>query len=175
MEINWDEIDDSIEELTFKNDIKYGKVVSVYDGDTIKVVFLLGDKLYKWNCRLDRVDTPELRTRNDLEKELGYSVRDKLREKILNKIVKIKCGDFDKYGRLLTEIYINDNESVNQWLIDNKMAFEYHGGTKQDWGEYLENQNKNQQNNNEEKKNNQENNEEKKNNQENNEENNEEK
>ena len=163
MEINWDEIDDSIEELTFKNDIKYGKVVSVYDGDTIKVVFLLADKLYKWNCRLDRVDTPELRTRNDLEKELGYSVRDKLREKILNKIVKIKCGEFDKYGRLLTEIYINDNESVNQWLIDNKMAFEYHGGTKQDWGEYLENQNKNKHDNQEndeenDEKNNEENN-----------------
>ena len=74
MEINWDEIDDSIDELTFKNDIKYGKVVSVYDGDTIKVVFLLGNKLYKWNCRLDRVDTPELRTRNDLEKELDFRI-----------------------------------------------------------------------------------------------------
>jgi hypothetical protein len=50
------EIDDSIEELTFKNVIKYGKVVSVYDGDTIKVVFLLADKLYKWNCGLDRLE-----------------------------------------------------------------------------------------------------------------------
>ena len=50
----------------------YCKVVSVYDGDTIKVVFpIIGSgsmKLYKWNCRINGVDTPELRTKNNLER-----------------------------------------------------------------------------------------------------------
>lgn len=136
MEINWDKVNDSFKELSLENQEKLGKVVSVYDGDTIKIVFPLHDKLYKWNCRLGRVDTPELRTKNELEKKFGYEVRDKLREKILNKLVNVKCGDFDKYGRLLTEIYIED-ESVNQWLIDNEYAFEYDGGTKKDWEEFL--------------------------------------
>ena len=136
MEVNWDEVNDSFKELSLENEEKLGKVVSVYDGDTIKIVFPLHDKLYKWNCRLGRVDTPELRTKNELEKKFGYEVRDKLREKILNKLVNVKCGDFDKYGRLLTEIYI-ENESVNQWLIDNEYAFEYDGGTKKDWEEFL--------------------------------------
>ena len=136
MDINWDEITDSVKELTLENQEVVGKVVSVYDGDTIKVVFPLHNTLYKWNCRLGRVDTPELRTRNELEKKFGYEVRDKLREKILNKLVNVKCGDFDKYGRLLTEIFIKD-ESVNQWLIDNEYAFEYDGGTKKDWEEFL--------------------------------------
>ena len=68
-------------------------------------------------------------TRNKLEKKFGYEVRDKLRGKILNKVVKVKCGEFDKYGRLLTEIYFED-ENVNQWLIDSNYAFEYDGGTK---------------------------------------------
>ena len=39
---------------------------------------------------------------------------------------------FDKYGRLLGEMYINkeDTVSVNQQMIDNKYGYEYHGGTK---------------------------------------------
>ena len=145
MEIDWNNIDDKIKQLSLENEEKIGKVVSVYDGDTIKIVFPLNNKLYKWNCRLGRVDTPELRTKNLIEKKYGYIVRDKLREKILNKVVKIKCGDFDKYGRLLGEIFIeNDNKeevSINQWLIDNNYAFEYDGGTKKSWLEYLENNN----------------------------------
>ena len=106
MNIDWDKIDNNVKQLTLENEEKIGKVVSVYDGDTIKIVFPLNDKLYKWNCRLGRIYTPELRTKNLIEKKYGYLVRDKLREKILNKVVKIKCGDFDKYGRLLGELFI---------------------------------------------------------------------
>ena len=116
------------------------KIYSVYDGDTVKAIFPLHDKLYKWNCRLTGVDTPELRTRCKIEKQFGYKVRDLLREKILNNVVKIKCGDFDKYGRLLVEIYCNeDNCNVNKWLVDNNYAFSYDGGTKKSWKNYLEN------------------------------------
>ena len=39
--INWNNVDDSIPMLSFKGGRIYCKVVSVYDGDTIKVVFLL--------------------------------------------------------------------------------------------------------------------------------------
>ena len=85
------------------------KVVSVYDGDTIKVVFPLNNIFYKWNCRLMGVDTPELRTRNAKEKEYGYFVRDRLREKISDKIVILKCEDLDKYGRLLVTVICDDD------------------------------------------------------------------
>lgn len=139
--MNWSDVDDNVKELSFINEIKEAKVVSVYDGDTIKVVFPLADKLYKWNCRLEHVDTPELRTKNENEKKYGYIVRDKLREKILNKVVNIKCNDFDKYGRLLVEILQDDDITVNQWLIDNNYAFKYDGGTKESWEEYLNNSN----------------------------------
>ena len=67
-------------------------------------------------------------------------VRDKLREKILNKVVTIKCGDFDKYGRLLIDIKERGaltNETISEWLVKNKYAFEYDGGTKKDWSVYL--------------------------------------
>lgn len=143
--INWNNVDDSVPMLSFKGQKTNCKVVSVYDGDTIKVVFpIMGSgstKLYKWNCRINGVDTPELRTRNQLEKDLGYKVRDELREKILGKVGYVVCDKFDKYGRLLVNIYI-DGEDISKWLIDNEYAFKYNGGKKRDWGEFLENKQK---------------------------------
>ncbi len=138
IEPNWDDITEKVPEFSLKNEVKKAKVVSVYDGDTIRVVFPILNKLYKWNCRITGVDTPELRTRDELEKKYGYEVRDKLRDKILDKVVTVKCGDFDKYGRLLIDIYCdNETRSVSNWLIENKYAFAYNGGTKQKWSEFL--------------------------------------
>ena len=135
--INWDDINDAPEFSLEGQELK-AKVVSVYDGDTVKCVFPLHDKLYKWNCRLTGVDTPELRTRNKNEKKFGFEVRDYLREKILNKLVKIECGEFDKYGRLLIKIKCEDEDcSVNDWLINNEYAFSYNGGTKKSWEDFL--------------------------------------
>jgi len=128
MTTNWDEA----VEFSFKNETKEAKVLSVYDGDTITVAFPFGDKMFRWNCRLIGVDTPELRTRNKQEKEFGYQVRDNLRNRILKQIVKLECGDFDKYGRLLVKVY-KDDECMNDWLIDNGYAFVYDGGTKKKW------------------------------------------
>ena len=105
MNIDWSKYDDSVRRFSFEGDKKIAKVVHVYDGDTIRVVFPVHKTFYKWTCRLVNVDTPEIRTRCKLQKQYGYKVRDALREKILNKIVLIECGEFDKYGRLLVNIY----------------------------------------------------------------------
>tara|TARA_B110000261_G_scaffold157187_1_gene191932 strand:+ start:1376 stop:1771 length:396 start_codon:yes stop_codon:yes gene_type:complete len=109
-----------------------GIITKVYDGDSVHAVFSFMDVAYKWVCRLDGVDTPELRTKNENEKIMGYKVRDALREKILYKEVLIQCGKFDKYGRLLITLLL-DGENVNNWLIEKEFAYEYHGGTKREW------------------------------------------
>lgn len=156
--INWSIVDNNINYLTFNEEIFQGKVVDVYDGDSIKLVlpfivkrtqnkYKIFDKffkrsdiiqLYKWNCRLAGLDTPEIRTRNLKEKDFGLQVRDKLREKILNNLLFVKCGMFDKYGRLLVTLYDTEDNfkkdySVNKWLIDNNYAKEYNGGKKEEW------------------------------------------
>jgi len=138
--IDWNVIDKNVKQFSFDGETKVAKIVSVYDGDTVKVVFPVLRKLFKFNCRISGVDTPEIRTRNKEEKKYGLFVRDKLREKILNKVVTIKCGDFDKYGRLLIDIKERGaltDETVSEWLVKNNYAFEYDGGTKQDWSVYL--------------------------------------
>tara|TARA_B100000242_G_C42968240_1_gene449209 strand:- start:381 stop:824 length:444 start_codon:yes stop_codon:yes gene_type:complete len=136
--IFWDFVNDDVKEFSFIGETKEAKVVNVYDGDTIKVVFSVLGKLYKFNSRIQHVDTPEIRTRNKKEKAYGFFVRDKLREKILNKVVTIICDDFDKYGRLLLDIKIGD-ELISNWLVQNNYAFQYDGGAKKSWEEYLEN------------------------------------
>lgn len=138
MSLNWDEVNSDTEELSFENQVITGKVVSVYDGDTVKCVFPLNNKFYKWNCRINGIDTPEIRTRSKLEKEMGFKARDFVREKILKKMVEIHCGEFDKYGRLLVNIKL-DNQDMSELLISEGLAFKYDGGTRQNWDEYLQN------------------------------------
>jgi len=99
-------------------------------------IFPLNGVLYKWNCRLSGVDTPEIRTRNEREKKYGYIVRDKLREQILDQVVNVECGELDKYGRLLVTVYKGEQD-MNRWLIDNDYAFAYDGGTKRSWEDFL--------------------------------------
>ncbi len=112
------------------------KVVYIYDGDTMHVVFKEFGKYFRWNCRIMNVDTPELRTKNEKEKELGYKVRDILREKFQDKIVIVETYDFDKYGRLLIDVLFKDDSGrlikLSDWLINNKYAYQYGGGTKSD-------------------------------------------
>ena len=137
METDWTKIDNSVGLFSLEGQEHRAKVVDVYDGDTIKCVFPIHNKLYRWNCRIAGVDTPEIRTRCKPEKAFGYTVRDLLREKILNKVIYLQCGEFDKYGRLLVNILCDDC-LVNDWLIENNYAFAYDGGTKQSWKDFLE-------------------------------------
>ncbi len=112
------------------------KVVHVYDGDTIHIVFKYFDNFYKWNCRISHVDTPELRTKNEEEKRKGYEVRDKLRELILDKIVNVQCLEFDKYGRILINVWnMVDTKSINEIMIEEGHGKAYDGGTKEKWTE----------------------------------------
>jgi len=141
------------------------KIVNVYDADTCKAVFYLDNKLTKFTIRLVGINTPEIRppkshpNRNALKK-FAMKARNRLIQlctdvsidldnmlstykcqKLVDnnrKLVKIKCGEFDKYGRLLGTIYPhyeNENQvgggfSFNQILINEEFAHEYHGGTK---------------------------------------------
>ena len=98
----------------------------------------INGNMYIWNCRLKGVDTPEI-DRNVKEKEYGYKVRDELRKLILGKVFKVRCEEFDKYGRLLVNISIDNLQTVSDWLLKNDYAFKYDGGTKRDWEKYLNN------------------------------------
>lgn len=129
--------DNNIPMFSLEGEMKLCKVVDIYDGDTCKVVFILKDKLYRWNVRMNGYDSPEMRVsksnpRRDIIKENAVLARDYLSSLVKNQLVYIKCGEFDKYGRLLGTLYINKNDdvSVNDIMIKNGYGYTYFGGTK---------------------------------------------
>ena len=96
-------------------------ITSVYDGDTVTGDVDLGFGIWirKQKFRLIGIDTPEIRTKDKEEKARGYAARDRLRELILGKHVRIRSFGKGKYGRWLVDIFIEevDTRSVNQMLI----------------------------------------------------------
>ena len=117
------------------------KIVKVLDGDTIDVLIDLGFDLYKKErVRIAGVDTPEKRTRDLEEKELGIHATNWLKEKLESTLagddqlfIRTELvGGTGKYGRLLGWCYIGDSElSLNEQMITEGYAWEYDGGTKQ--------------------------------------------
>jgi endonuclease YncB( thermonuclease family) len=109
------------------------KIVDVYDGDTCKGVLYLDNKLTKFTIRMNGYDTPEIRTNDAIEKEYGIAAKIIVSRMILNKIVYLKCGKWDKYGRLLADIYMKTPKNticLNDWIIKNNLGVKYDGKTK---------------------------------------------
>ena len=118
------------------NDINCtAKCVKCYDADTIHIVIYHGNKLQRFVCRLIGIDSAEIRTSNMKEKAHAIKARDYLSDLILNKLISIQCGKFDKYGRLLITIFYND-ENINEKLVTLKYAYKYDGKTKQTFEEW---------------------------------------
>lgn len=130
----------------------YARVIDVYDGDTITVVFDTNGFFLKFKCRLAGVDTCEIRSKNKENKQLAVLARSRLfnlitgnvmNEEIRKKeliqyfddhvfIIWLHCLEFDKYGRLLIQCYSSAEaqKSFSEILIEEKLAYPYDGETK---------------------------------------------
>ena len=116
------------------------EITKVLDGDTIDVTIDLGFDLFKKErVRIAGVDTPEKRTRNLEEKELGIDATNWLKEKLESTLagddeLTIRTelvGGVGKYGRLLGWLYVGEsNVSLNEQMITEGYAHAYDGGTK---------------------------------------------
>lgn len=129
--------------FSFDGKTYLAKVVDIYDGDTITVVFRRRGKLEQHKIRFFNLDTAELKplkTAINREKEIKAAnvSKDALINQIAkcNYLVKIECFGFDKYGRILANVYtrsgwFTSSINLNQWMIENKYGIPYDGGTKQ--------------------------------------------
>ena len=127
------------------------RVVDITDGDTIKAIINFKDEYYKIIVRLNNIDTCETKSKSEENKNLGISAKKRLYNLITNKTIEtndkklikqelndncyliyLKCYDFDKYGRVLGDIYKNENDdlSFSSILINEKLAYIYGGKTK---------------------------------------------
>tara|TARA_Y100000015_G_scaffold9982_1_gene9489 strand:- start:552 stop:1010 length:459 start_codon:yes stop_codon:yes gene_type:complete len=117
------------------------KINRVVDGDTIDVTIDLGFDLFKKErVRVAGIDTPEKRTRDLEEKELGIDATNWLKKHLEEAIsgeedlvIRTELvGGMGKYGRLLGWLYVADSQlSLNEMMIEEGYAWAYDGGTKQ--------------------------------------------
>lgn len=122
--------------FTFQGQTKFGKVIHVYDGDTCKINLFIKDDLYRFTVRLKGYDSPEMKSHDPLEKCCAGISKKALSDLILDRVVLLKCFEFDKYGRLLCQIFIRDEQKhelvdVNDYMIKHKLGYSYHGEKKQ--------------------------------------------
>ena len=106
----------------------------VVDGDTIDISIDLGfDLTKKERVRLAGIDTPEKRTKDQKEKEMGYQATEFLEMHLMEaKKLTVKTEKEGKFGRMLGWLYKSetDTTSINQIMIDKGYAWAYDGGTK---------------------------------------------
>lgn len=134
-----------LDKINYENTVPFvppivgGKVVKVYDGDTFTLASKLPNNtdspIYRFSVRLNGIDAPEIKGKTQAEKELAKKSRDALTKLIMNKIVRLENISIEKYGRILADVYV-DNICVNEFMVDNKFAIKYDGGTKtrpDDW------------------------------------------
>ena len=150
----FDNFDISTPEFSLNHLKTYARVVSVYDGDTIKCIIPIFDHFFKFHVRLMGIDTCEIKSKQHDNKDLAVSARNRLIhlithgasdttpldskhdiEHFLNQntfLVWLHCLEFDKYGRVLANIYSDPESTVNfsDILVQEHLAYYYDGGTK---------------------------------------------
>ena len=103
----------------------------VVDGDTVDISIDLGfDLTKKERVRLAGIDTPETRTKDTKEKELGYEAKEFLEIHLMKASkLTVKTEKDGKYGRMLGWIYIGQT-NLNEEMVYRGYAWEYDGGKK---------------------------------------------
>jgi len=108
------------------------KVVRVIDGDTVVVDIDLGFGIEMRNqtIRLRGVDTPEVRTRDDIEKMYGNIAKDYVEHMLLSQeetdgyVVLKSYSHSGKYGRTLGD-FIVKGSSLASMIIEEHVGVEY--------------------------------------------------
>jgi endonuclease YncB( thermonuclease family) len=112
--------------------IMVGKVIKVYDGDTITIASKLPNTetpIYRFSVRLSGIDSAEIHGKTKNEKKHAIVARDKLHDLIFGKMVHLKNISTEKYGRMLADVYL-ENLHINQWMLEQQLAIPYDGGMK---------------------------------------------
>jgi len=127
--------------IPFVPPIKHGKVIKVYDGDTITIASKMpytGSPIYRFSVRINGIDCPEIRGKSESEKQCAILAREHVEHIAFNNIVTLENVELEKYGRILADVYVN-NVNIANSLIEKRLAVSYDGGKKQspdDWMEY---------------------------------------
>jgi len=92
--------------------------VRVIDGDTVVLNVQTPGGVYEYHTRLSHLDSPELKSKVPLEKHHAKACKAFVEQLIGGKHCILKCGPFDKFGRLLAEVYLPGKVLQNEIQLD---------------------------------------------------------
>lgn len=158
---NFKNYDINTQEFTLTGKFLPARLVDIIDGDSLVVILPVFDSYYKYHVRINGIDTCEIKSKNQDNKILALQARLELLclitqskttnttqkqeydinitrtdiKRILNEsvfLVYLECKEFDKYGRLLADVYTDSIKSVclSNYLLDKNLAYVYTGATK---------------------------------------------
>lgn len=123
---------------------KVKEVLKIVDGDTVDIVIDMGFDMYKKErVRIAGIDTPEKRSRDSSEKQLGIDATEFAEQwfKAPGELI-VKTEKDEKYGRMLGYFY-RGAECYSEIAVSSGYAWEYDGGRKEkDFNELLSKRNK---------------------------------
>jgi len=116
------------------NDGDKALVIKVYDGDTLTIGWTHSNRNVRSSLRIRGIDTPELRSKSEEEKQMASVARSRLEEATMKKVVTLISPGLDKYGRFLCDLSTEDITSISQYMLQAKdICHEYDGGKRQPW------------------------------------------
>lgn len=153
---------DTVDNFSLGTERQPAKLLDCFDADTIKIAVMVGDKPCKFTFRLSSIVTCERnakgadRNRVGLERTVAYRARarvlylvtklDKFKDgtktysnqdvreacSACKNLIEVECKGFDKYGRVLGNVYIGDT-CLNELLLEEGFAKRYSGGRREVW------------------------------------------
>lgn len=148
-----------VPEFSLKGYALWARVVAVYDGDTMTCVLPLFGNYYKFPVRMNGIDTCEIKSKLEENKKKAVRARNQvlqwiMTDKVISQtesytkkqidellasdvyLVYLECDSFDKYGRLLANVFASKEEvfdvanSFSEKLVACGLAYRYYGETK---------------------------------------------
>lgn len=95
--------------FNLKNQVMWAYCTDVTDGDTAKFNLHTGFGDFQYIVRLSHIDCPEMKSAIPVEQLHAEACKEFLIAYLHHRYCIIRCGDFDKYGRLLGEIFVKVN------------------------------------------------------------------
>jgi len=107
------------------------EICKVVDGDTVDMILDLGFSLrLKQRIRLAEIDAPEILSKDDEERRLGFVAKAYVEEWLKSSdSLRVRTVKGDKYGHMLGYVF-NDKSQLNTDLVELGYAWKYDGGTK---------------------------------------------
>lgn len=132
----------------------WARLVDMYDADTLTIILPLQSGYFRFSSRVFGIDTSEMKSKLSENKATANRARNRMLQlcnvpsidlnkaytrkevqSLLSKdvyLVWVRCRDWDKYGRLMIQVYASekDTKELGSILIDENLAYPYYGETK---------------------------------------------